>query len=490
MARGPRYLKIRHQTWYFQIEVPKDLRGLFKDEPNFDGVKITKSTGHHDVKLAQPIALSWAGEYKNQFNSLQQQSTPAPVTPREIYLQKLAEFETGFNKNDPEGELADIEMDLMLEALPKDQYGEPVDDPIARAKYDAYLDSQQKRIGKEAKVRHKYGLSFSEAARLTLKQKVKELSGQTKAQYESTHRLFSDYIGDKAIRLVSRQDAAKFLEEVSELDPMWGRGRDAKKLTFEEAKGKFGGHPDGLSNRTINRYITALSSVWKWAKARDDVIGDNPFSDLLRPVNQSTSNPYTHFTGEELTKLFAIKPSKRTLWEIPAVAVYSGMRLNEICSLQWGDVRQEEGVWCFDITKAKSEAGVRTVPVHSKLVWLMDRRSEDPKDHVWPELAVGGPDKKHSWKFTGEFTKHRRLCGVDDVVGRYRKSFHSFRKNATRCFELAHVPQNAAAEIIGHERAGLTYRVYNPEGLPMADRKVTVEKIIYPDLDFSHLIED
>ena len=66
--------------------------------------------------------------------------------------------------------------------------------------------------------------------------------------------------------------------------------------------------------------------------------------------------------------------------------------------------------------------------------------------------------------------------------GRCRKAFHSLRKNATRCLELARVPQNEAAEIIGHEKAGITYTVYNPEGLTMKHRQQVVKKIKYPVL--------
>ena len=331
-------------------------------------------------------------------------------------------------------------------------------------------------------------MTFSEASRLCLKQKSKDIKGQSRAQYESTCRLFSDFIGDKAIRLVTRKDAANFLEEVSEFDPHWGRVRAVKDLSFAQIKRKFGGHPEGLKHRTLNRYLTALSGVWKWAKQRGDVTGENPFSELHRPINKNTATHYTHFSSDDLTKLFAKKPAKRTLWEIPAVGLFSGMRLNEICSLQWGDVKEEDGILCFDINESKSEAGVRVVPIHSKLMWLLNRRSEDSNAFIWPELKPGGPEKKRSGKFTSEYTIYRRSCGIADKFGRYRKAFHSFRKNATRCLELARVPQTEAAEIIGHEKSGITYRVYNPEGLTMPMRREIVEKFVYPNLDLSHLI--
>ena len=223
------------------------------------------------------------------------------------------------------------------------------------------------------------------------------------------------------------------------------------------------------------------------AQKRQEVKGDNPFKGQRSRVTGKNSKPYRALTDDELTKLFSLTPKRRDLWEIPLVGLYTGMRLNEICSLQWGNVRREDGIWYFDITAAKSEAGVRVVPVHSRLSWLPERRSEDPRELVWPEMEPGGPDAKHSWQFSKRFTAHRRRAGIESD-DRWRTAFHSLRKNVTRCIERARVPQTEWAEIVGHEKAGITYRVYNPDGLTMAQRSEIVELIRYPGLEESGVV--
>ena len=142
-----------------------------------------------------------------------------------------------------------------------------------------------------------------------MKQKAKEVRGHSLAQYESTQRLFVDFIDDKAIRLVTRQDVAKFVDAVGDLNPNWGRGGGNKSLSFAEIKARHGDHPDGLANKTINRYLTALTAVWQWAKARGEVAGENPFSGQFRPVNAKTMATYTHFDDTDLSLLFASNPS-------------------------------------------------------------------------------------------------------------------------------------------------------------------------------------
>ena len=97
MARGPRYLKLRHRTWYFQIDVPRDLRTHFEGKANFDGVKIVKTTGERDISIAQPVALritrsssTASGQESIALVALQEMSTKASlrrsglVTPKSL----------------------------------------------------------------------------------------------------------------------------------------------------------------------------------------------------------------------------------------------------------------------------------------------------------------------------------------------------------------------------------------------------------------------
>jgi integrase len=39
---------------------------------------------------------------------------------------------------------------------------------------------------------------------------------------------------------------------------------------------------------------------------------------------------------------------------VAMVGMYSGMRSNEICSLQISNIKTVEGVWCFEVTEGKT----------------------------------------------------------------------------------------------------------------------------------------
>ena len=96
------------------------------------------------------------------------------------------------------------------------------------------------------------------------------------------------------------------------------------------------------------------------------------------------------FTQDELKALFgdmgkyvqATEGVSSRFWA-PLIALYSGMRLEEICQLHLSDIVKEDGVLCFSINEesggsgyvkhVKSSAGIRKVPVHP---------------HLWDELGL------------------------------------------------------------------------------------------------------
>ena len=69
-----------------------------------------------------------------------------------------------------------------------------------------------------------------------------------------------------------------------------------------------------------------------------------------------------------------------------------------------------------------------------------------------------------------------------DNAGRDLVDFHSFRRSAIGCLENARVPQSEAAQVVGHERPGITFSVCNPDGLGMKALREAVEKIGYKGL--------
>lgn len=204
--------------------------------------------------------------------------------------------------------------------------------------------------------------------------------------------------------------------------------------------------------------------------------GANPFDGYFRKVKTGQNAfPYLAWEAEELNRLLTPPPARQDLTELIVVGMHSALRLDEIASLTWGQLRKAEGISFFDITDAKTEAGKRQVPVHPALSWLLQRTRSADDARIWPGWNLEGPAKKPGADASRKFSDHKTQRGFTDR----RKVFHSFRKNVTRIMEQAGVQQSEWAQVFGHER-GFTFTTYNPDGITLKQKDRLIRKISYP----------
>jgi integrase len=335
------------------------------------------------------------------------------------------------------------------------------------------------------------------------------LSPHTIYQNKAVFRLFSEYYDDPLLAAITRQDVSKFLDAIATLDRHWSRSPKTRGLSVHELlEQRQDPTGVGLTNKTVNRYVTTLAQPWKWAHKRGYVSGENPFAEQARRISSSKGGSRASFTVEELNKLFGaslftntasaqrLRPNRHTintvhLW-VPLIALFTGMRIEEICKLTTGAVKQEGGIWYFDVRddeagRVKNRSSVRRVPVHSELVRCgfleyLAAVSGHPSGQLFPALNRRGPDRKFSFYYTRRFTDFRRRCGID----RPGVVFHSFRNTVATALENARVPVNEAAEVLGHAKAGMSYGVYS-QGLGLVELQEVVERIQYPGLEIGHL---
>lgn len=302
----------------------------------------------------------------------------------------------------------------------------------------------------------------------------------TEQQKQATFGLFAGFWGNKPIRLVKKSDAAAFHDAIKRMDPNWARNAKARSLDWAALQKQFGNHDVGLAAQTMNRHMRSLQSLWSWAKDRAHCSGDNPFVGFSKKLKKGVVASYLPWEPCELETLFQHPPKRQDLLEVMVVALYTGMRLDEICSLTWGDVRTDpdhKGLHYFHVGKAKTPAGVRQVPIHTALSWITARTQTASHERIWPKFNDEGPGKKPGADAGRAFSDYKLKLGFSSR----RKVFHSFRKNVTQIMERAGVRESDWAQVIGHER-GFTYGTYSPHGITMRQRADIIAKINYGDL--------
>ena len=354
--------------------------------------------------------------------------------------------------------------------------------PEEEAKLWALQDAQRLILGDPVPLRRELEPSFLElsADRMKLwKTQASLKETNTEQQKEATFRLFAGFFGNRPIRGVRKKDAAGFVDALRQMDPLWARSPKAKEMTWAELQKTFGGRPRGLSDATINRHMATLKELWAWAQERDFCEGNNPFSGFHKKLREGVNvSGYRAWEADELNKLFNPPPKRAELSELMLVGMYTGMRLDEIASLTWGQIKKAEGVDYIQVEDAKTPAGNRKVPLHDALGWLKDRaKDKKPADRIWPTFNEEGPGKKPGADAGKEFSRLKQARGFTDR----RKVFHSFRNNVVGQLEEAGVPINDIAQIVGHEKT-FTSKKYNKAGVSLRRLSKAVAKLSYPDV--------
>lgn len=337
-------------------------------------------------------------------------------------------------------------------------------------------------------------------------------TGQTAGQARATLRFFEEFTSNRPLAEIARADVAKFLSNLASLDPSYGRRSAYKRMTFRDLLKAFpannGMH---ISNKTLNRHADFIANMFEWAIREGKFTGNNPAKGHHRTAEADKEGGEVAsrrpFSIDELNKLLTgslydtprkdrIAPKRHSVdtalaWLIP-IALFSGMRLDEICGLRVGDVTTEDGILYFDLAshegrRLKTAAARRKVPVHSELVrfgfadYVAFVRNKG-ETYLWPALKPGGPDDKRSWYVGKRFTTYRRLVGASASA----TTFHCLRKNTATALERAHVPENEAVQILGHKKLTMSYGLYSG-GLDLPGLRKVVEAIKYPGLKVSRL---
>lgn len=232
--------------------------------------------------------------------------------------------------------------------------------------------------------------------------------------------------------------------------------------------------------QTIQNYISALAQIWDLARNRyHDAPQDNPWRGHGLEAKSSKVS-YEVFTHAELAKVFAAMDGDEEMQAITLIGMYSGMRLNEICSLKIDNIKTVEGVLCFEVLEGKTKSAKRLVPVHSALNTLVESLLQTPSNNFlfYRASIIDRADGKRSTWHTQRFTRAKRKALGER--GSDRKVFHSLRHEFAQQLDRAQVPEDRIALLMGHERGKTeSFKTYSKSG-SSTELASYVENITFP----------
>ncbi len=241
-------------------------------------------------------------------------------------------------------------------------------------------------------------------------------------------------------------------------------------------------HIEKKADQTVQNWLTCLGSLYEFARrVHDDIPPDNPFHGHNLEA-RATIESYQPFTSDQMQKLLdAAEPEIRN---IIMMGLFSGCRLDELASLKKSEIQTVEGVRCFYISKSKTKAGIRYVPIHSRLSAIVDEYlSHSYGEYLFPQAnKINRADGKKGPFYSQAFTRLRRrvLPTATD-----RQCFHSLRGMFITCLDRAGVSETRIGSITGHtEQKAKTeaFRTYS-QGASMEELAGYVELVSYPEIE-------
>lgn len=345
----------------------------------------------------------------------------------------------------------------------------------------------------------------------------KSVDKRTEKQYRSQFQRLIEFIGsDRSIREISRDEFVAYRDLLCKI-PRNATQRFPGKTYSEIVDLKKAKNATKLSPRTINKSFDTISTLFKFAE-RWGLVERNLSRDLrMKSGKNSQKSDVRPYSIEELGIVFSApiytgciddehsyrkvgdKVIRRHRFWVPLIALYSGMRLNEICQLYTEDIKFEQDLPYIEVRlelengkiaadkRLKNGSARRRIPIHPELEKLgflsyISRQRKSGHIRLFPALNYG--NSGYSDPFQKWFARFLDSLGLKKE--KRALCFHSFRHTFRDAMRNASVFEGHLNRICGWTESNNTGDLYG-RGASIKTLHEEIRKVEYEGLDLSHL---
>ncbi len=248
-----------------------------------------------------------------------------------------------------------------------------------------------------------------------------------------------------------------------------------------------------LSVRTVNSHLASLGALCEWLVSRGELPTNPARGQSLKGAKVAASEERLQLTPAEVRILLdyveAHAPDRGFKLLAYGMA-YTGARNEELAQLKVGDVKEHEGVLCFDLAtmedgqRRKTSASRRFVPIHAQLKQAMFALpSMDPTN------SPGGMQRNLfglSEGFNGRWSYSASRWINDRAIAKLKESgsirndkrltLYSLRHSVVTQLKHKGVSEDLLAELVGHTNSSMTTGRYGKR-YPVQKLKEVVDLI-------------
>jgi len=326
--------------------------------------------------------------------------------------------------------------------------------------------------------------------------------------FNNSINLFIEWHGDKEIHTIQRSVFAECVEIIRKLPKHRNKAPQLSKPISQLLK-LVDRDPSIvlIGEGTVSKHMGYIGALFKWAAQKGYINTDHATGVYKAPKRKrKQSEERNAWSIEQLKRWFSstiyrgyksegnrkapgdIIGGDHFFW-VPIISLYHGMRLEECCQLELGDIREIDGIMCFDIKggltdeevkatgkSVKNAQAIRKVPIHKILIELgFEDYLKQQKGQVFPKL-IRQAEKSNYGKYLGrrfgEYVKFNNIEGV---------SFHSFRHTMITELNQSSLSLLVNEELVGHSHSGQTDRYY--KGGKIVDLKKAIDSVEYEGIN-------
>lgn len=206
----------------------------------------------------------------------------------------------------------------------------------------------------------------------------------------------------------------------------------------------------GLSYSSVKKVRSLISLLLKYADKIE--LATTNYASLLSIGRNRPVRPHHTFSRQKINRLWASVdcPGVDTV----LILLYTGMRVGEMLQLQKSDVHLRQRY--IRITRSKTAAGIRIIPIHHRIAPLIEARMASPGD------ALICDDTGHPYNYSRYCTLWRSVMHRIRADGH---TTHDCRHTVATLLDNAGANETAKRRILGHAGGDITERVYTHKGL-------------------------
>ena len=209
----------------------------------------------------------------------------------------------------------------------------------------------------------------------------------------------------------------------------------------------------GLSYSSCKKVRTLISQLYDYSIINGWCTTN--YSKFLNLGNNKPVRPHKPFTTQAINRLWRLES---TLHDIPLILLYTGMRASELINLKARDVNRKQRT--LKITSAKTNSGIRTIPIHDRIWPIIERRLDAV--YVIQECRTYP-------SFSREFNKAMRAINANHTTHDCRHTFATRLDNESANY-------NAKRLLLGHASGNVTDGVYTHKSLGQLRKAIRLLK--------------